>query len=180
MTVGYASEGLNVTAMGIQGGSQFRAANAPVEGTNAPSRVNNFAVDASYAFGLGRNGKFLIGGSYLHGSAYCQDFPIAHFMPCRDNNPAFDVYVKLLHGDLTLKGKFARTIDEWPGTFNPGMPGFEASKVTSFDAGARYRLDLDHGLVDLSAEFWAFLFVPANYRPFPVSMMGLVVGIYFC
>ena len=160
VSVGYASEGLNLTAMGIQGGSQFRAVNAPVEGTNVPSRVNNFAGDANYAFRLGRHGKFLVGGSYLHGSAYCQDFPITHFMPCRDNNPAFDVYVKLLHGDLTLKGEFARTIDEWPGTFNPGMPEFEASKVTSFDAGARYRLDLDHGPVDLSAEFSRFVAGP--------------------
>ena len=157
VTVGYASEGLNVSTMGIQGGSQFRAANAPVEGTNVPSRVNNFAVDANYAFRLGRHGEFLVGGSYLHGSAYCQDFPIAHFMPCQDNNPAFDAYVKLLHGDLTLKAEVARTIDEWPGTFNPGMPEFKASKVTSFDAGARYRLDLDHGHVDLSAEFSRFV-----------------------
>ena len=45
----------------------------------------------------------------------------------------------------TVKGEFARTIDEWPGTFNAGMPELEASKVTSFDAGARYRLNLDYG-----------------------------------
>ena len=159
-TVGYANGGLNLTAMAIQGGSQFRAANTPVEGTNVPSRLNNYALDANYTFRPGRDATLLLGGSYLHGSAYCQDFPIAHFMPCRENNPAYDVYGKLVLDDLTLKGEFAQTIDEWPGTFNPGMPRFSASKVTSFDIGARYRLDADPGPLDLSAEFSQFVAGP--------------------
>ena len=159
-TVGYASADLNLTAMAIQGGSQFRAANTPVEGTNVPSRLNNYALDASYTFRPGRNATLLVGGSYLHGSAYCQDFPIVHFMPCRENNPAYGVYGKLVVDDLTLKGEFAKTIDEWPGTFNPGMPWFAASKVTSFDIGARYRLDSDPGPLDLSAELSRFVAGP--------------------
>ena len=40
----------------------------------------------------------------------------------------------------------------WPGTFNPGLPRFAASKVTSFDIGARYRYPTGAGPVDLSAE----------------------------
>ena len=156
VTVGYAGEGLNVTAMGVQGGSQFRAANMPVDGTNVPSRLNNVAVDANYTLPLGRDMALLLGGSYIRGSAYCQDFPIAHFMPCRDNNPAFDVYGRLVAGNLMLKGEFARTLDVWPGTFNPSMPAFAASDVTAFDIGARYRLQLDRGPVDLSAEFSRF------------------------
>ncbi|MCY4560174.1 MAG: hypothetical protein OXF79_28210 [Chloroflexi bacterium] len=159
-TVGYADERMNLTAMAIQGGSQFRAANAPVEDTNVPSRLNNFALDANYTFRLGRGGTLLVGGSYLHGSAYCQDFPIAHFMACRDNNPAYDVYGRLVLDDLTLKGEFARTIDVWPGTFNQGMPRFKASKVTSFDIGARYRLASDRGPFDLSVEFSRFVAGP--------------------
>ena len=156
VTVGYAGEALNLTAMGVQGGSQFRAANMPVAGTSVPSRLNNVAVDANYTLPLGRDTALLFGTSYLRGSAYCQDFPIAHFMPCRDNNPAFDVYARLLAGDLTLKGEFARTLDVWPGTFNPGMPAFAGSDVTAFDIGASYRLDPDYGPVDLSAEFSRF------------------------
>ena len=156
VVAGYVGESLNLTAMGIQGGSQFRAANTPVEGTNIPGRVNNFAVDANYTFRPGLVGKLLVGGSYLHGSAYCQDFPVAHFMPCRDNNPAFDVYARLERGNLAIKGEFARTLDAWPGTFNPGMPEFAASDVTAFDIGARYRLALHGGPVDLSAEFSRF------------------------
>ncbi len=159
-TVGYAGENLNLTAMAIQGGSQYRAANAPIEDTNVPSRLNNFALDANYSFPLGRGGTLLVGGSYLHGSAYCQDFPIAHFMACRDNNPAYDVYGRLVLDDLTLKGEFARTIDVWPGTFNPGMPRFKASKVTSFDIGAKYRLASDRGPFDLSVEFSRFVAGP--------------------
>ena len=159
-SVGYASEDLNLTAMAIQGGSQFRGANTPVKGTNVPSRLNNHALDANYTFRPGRNATLLVGGSYLHGSAYCQDFPIAHFMPCRDENPAYGVYGKLVVDDLTIKGEFARTIDEWPGTFNPAIPQFAASRVTSFDIGARYPLDSESGPVDLSAEFSRFVAGP--------------------
>ena len=36
------------------------------------------------------------------------------------------------------------------------MPEFAASDVTSFDLGAKYRYDLGHGPVNLSAEFSRF------------------------
>lgn len=154
--LGYAGESLNLALMGVQGGAQFRAANMPVEETAVPSRLNNHALDASYTFDLGPAKSLLLGGSYLRGSAYCQDFPIAHFMPCRDNNPAFGIYGRAVTGNLTLKGEVARTEDVWPGTFNPGMPQFAASRVKSFDLGARYRFHLNHGEFDLSAEFSRF------------------------
>ena len=153
--VGYAGEKVGVAVTGIQGGAQFRAANAPVEGTTVPSRLNNFALDAHFSSPLGP-GTLLLGASYLHGSAYCQDFPVEHFVACRDNNPAFDVYGKLVVGDFTFKGEFARTTDEWPGTFNPAIPEFAASPVTGFDVGAKYRLGSGRRSVDVSAEFGRF------------------------
>ena len=160
VTLGYVSEGLNLSVMGIQGGAQFRAANTPVEGTAVPSKLNNFAVDAHYEFELGSAGTLLLGGSWLRGTAYCQDFPVVHFEPCRDNNPAFGVYGKHVYGGFMFKGEFVRTTDEWPGTFNPGIPRFTASKVTSFDIGARYRYDPGARPVDLSAEFSRFVAGP--------------------
>ena len=153
VTAGYANDGLNLSVMGIQGGAQFRAANTPVKGTAVPGRLNNFAADASYRFGLGQAATLLLGGSYQHGTALCQGFPITHFGACEENNPAFDLYGRLVYDDLTFKGEFARTTEVWPGTFNPGMPQFAASKVTSFDIGARYRHGTVAGPVDLSAEF---------------------------
>ena len=153
VTVGYERAGLNLSVMGIQGGAQFRAANTPVNGTAVPGRLNNFAADASYSFGLGSSGSLLLGGSYQHGTAYCQGFPIVHFGACEENNPAFDVYGRLVYDDLTLKGEFAQTTEVWPGTFNPGMPQFAASEVMSFDIGAKYKYGVGSGLVDLSAEF---------------------------
>ena len=160
VTVGYAREGLNLSVMGVQGGAQFRAANTPVEETAVPSRLNNFAADLHYDFALGAGGSLLLGGSYIRGTAYCQDFPVQHFLPCRDNNPAFDVYGMLVFDDWTFKGELARTTDEWPGTFNPDMPQFRASRVTSFDVGARRRFHTGRGPVDLSAEFSRFVAGP--------------------
>ena len=160
LRAGYAGENLNVSAMGIQGGAQFRAANTPVNGTAAPSRLNNFAVDANYRFGLGPAGSLLLGGSYQRGTAYCQDFPVVHFEPCSSENPAFALYGRLEHGSLTLKGEFARTTEVWPGTFNPAMPEFPASKVTSFDLGAKIRYDSGRGPMDFSAEFSRFMAGP--------------------
>ena len=156
VVVGYASDGLNVSVMGVQGGAQFRAANTPVEGTAVPSRLNNFAADVHYDFDLGSAASLLLGGSWIRGTAYCQDYPVQHFLPCRNNNPAFDIYGRLVYGNLTLKAEFARTADEWLGTFNPDIAQFAASKVTSFDIGVRRRFDTGRGPVDLSAEFSRF------------------------
>ena len=155
-TVGYASDGLNLSVMAVQGGAQFRAANTPVEGTAVPSKLNNLAVDVHYDFKLDATTSLLLGGSHLRGSAYCQDYPVTHFMPCQDNNPAFDIYARLVADDFTLKAEFAQTFDEWPGTFNPAMPEFAASDVTSFDIGAKYGFDLGGDAFDLSAEFSRF------------------------
>ena len=156
VTLGYAGERLGVSVTGVQGGAQFRAANAPVNETSVPSRLNNLALDAHLASRLGTDGRLLLGVSYLRGSAYCQDFPVEHFLPCRDRNPAFDAYAKLELGDFMLKGELARTLDAWPGTFNPAIPEFAASRVTSFDIGARYRLAADQRPLDVSAEFSRF------------------------
>ena len=154
--LGYAGKRLSVSVTGIQGGAQFRAANAPVEGTAVPSRLNNFALDAHHELALGTADTLLLGASYLHGTAYCQDFPVAHFLPCRVRNSAFDVYARLDFGGFTFKGELARTTREWPGTHNPAMPEFPASLVTSFDIGAKYRLESRRGPLDVSAEFSRF------------------------
>ncbi len=162
VTVGYAGDALNLSVTGVQGGAQYRAANTPVEGTAVPSRLNNLAADTHYRLDLGSDDSLLLGGSYLHGSAYCQDFPVTHFMPCQDNNPAFDVYSRLDSGALTLIGEFAQTLDAWPGTFNPALPQFPASDVTSFGIGAKYRLDSDDSPLDLSTEFSRFVAGPGG------------------
>ena len=82
VVAGYSGERLGLSFMGIQGGAQFRAANTPVEGTAVPGRLNNFAVDANYGLGLGPAGSLLLGGSYQHGTAFCQDFPVSGFPGC--------------------------------------------------------------------------------------------------
>lgn len=138
---------LHATAMAVQGGAQFRAMNTTVgDSTNVPSQLNNFVGDLNYTLALKEKYRLKIGGSYLHGSAYCQGFPVEHFMPCTNRNPAYTYYGMLTINDrLILKGGYAETLEVWPGTYNPTPPldVFAASRVSSIDAGLRYDFNLD-------------------------------------
>ncbi|MCB2080732.1 MAG: hypothetical protein KDE55_23920 [Novosphingobium sp.] len=140
--VAYFADGLHVRAMAVQGGSQFRSANTPVGGTNVPSRLNNFALDASYTLGLWGESTFMLGGSYQHGTAYCQDYPVTHFTACKDNVPAFAVYGRARLGDFTLLGEYAQTTKVWPGTAVPDPTNplsiYGPFKPRSFTAGGRF------------------------------------------
>lgn len=144
--IGLHTESFDASFMAIQGGAQFRALSSPVRKTNVPSRINNFTTDANYSLKLGENAKVKIGGSYLYGSTYNQDFPVQHFHSGSENNPAYSVYGRLdFSKTLQIQGSFAKTFDEWPGTHNPNPPldVYEASKVSSLDCGAKYTFNPD-------------------------------------
>lgn len=160
--VGYYDNGFHLRAMAIQGGAQFRAHNAPVEDTSVPSRVNNFAIDANYTADFAQ-GDWLIGASYTHASAYCQPWPVFHFNPCGDNNPAWAVYSRLRHGNFEVLGEYATTTDAWPGSASP-VPiyaGFEAVETESFGLGGRYWMSL-HQADDFALSFEASRFVAGD------------------
>ncbi len=156
--LGYSANGLNVSAEAVQGGAEFRGLNTPVGGTGTPSSLNNYVVDANYTVQLGgvrENKSFLFGASYEGGSSYCQSFPISHFGGCPAANPAYALYASLQWEAFELKGEYMQTVHVWPGTFNPNPPldVFPASKVSSFDAGAKYITTLDNRRLDLSLDF---------------------------
>lgn len=119
--VGYYANGLHLRAMAVQGGAQFRSANTPVGGTAVPSRLNNFAVDANYTLSLGGADSAMIGGSYQHGTAYCQPYPVVHFTPCQRHVPAFAAYGRVRLGGFTLLGEYAQTTRVWDGTAVPAI-----------------------------------------------------------
>jgi len=158
--VGYAGDKLHVRAMGIQGGAQFRNANTPVSGTNVPSKLNNFAVDANYTFSLDNESRLLAGASYQYGSSYCQEYPVKHFNACKDNNDSVAVYAEYVNKKLTLIAEAAQTLKVWPGSANPNFPAyanFAPQKNLTFTFGGKYAADF--GLekpVSLSAEFSRF------------------------
>ena len=157
--LGYSNNGLDVRAELVQGGSQFRAANVPVEGTTVPSKLNNYVIDASYTFALAdENDTAMIGASYERGSAYCQGYPVFHFMPCAEENPAWAVYGKVDVGQFTFIGEFNKTTDLWPGTFNPhpDLSQFAASKVSSAGLGGKYETSMNGKRVDYSLEYSIF------------------------
>ncbi|MBI2070401.1 MAG: hypothetical protein HYT79_07325 [Elusimicrobia bacterium] len=160
VTLGFLKNGLRLSFMGVEGGAQFRSNNTSVAGTAVPSRLDNFSADANYTHEFDKKTSLLVGTSYQRGSAYCQDFPITHFAACKDNNAAFDVYSQLGLTDLTLQAEIAQTENVWPGTFNPAIPQFAASRVTSFGAGGKYRMSLAKKPLDLSGEFSRFVAGP--------------------
>ena len=163
--IGFQKSGLEIIGMAIQGGAQFRGANTLVgDSTNVPSMVNNFVGDINYTIDWGESSSFKLGGSYLHGSSYNSAFPVIHFNPGAIDNPAVTAYANLqLNEHLRVQGSYAETLEEWPGTFNPAPPldVFEASKVSSMEAGARYMFRLDKEVpYALSAEFSNFVAGP--------------------
>lgn len=153
---GYLNDGLAINAMAVQGGAQFRAANVPVDDSNVPSKLNNYALDVNYTFGVADETSLMLGASYLKGSPYCQDFPVTHFSACKEENGAYDVYAQLNGSNWMLQAEYAKTEDEWPGTFNPTIPEFAASKVTSWGLGGKVRTELAGIDVDWSADFSRF------------------------
>jgi len=159
--LGFKKRRVQATLMAIQGGAQFRALHTTIaDSTSVPSKINNFTADLNYTFNLKNNITFLLGGSYLHGSSYCQNFPITHFSNCKSNNPAYAYYAKFkLLDNIILKGSFAKTLKVWPGTHNPTFPlsKFAASKVSSFDIGVKYNLNTKYAIrYVISSEFSNF------------------------
>ena len=177
--LGYANNGTHLRFMAIQGGAQFRNANMPVDDTNVPSRLNNFALDANYTIALSNSANVLVGASYQHGSSYCQNYEpdqtggapavpgatitapsgVQHFNACDDKNPQAGVYATFTTPSLKLLAEFAQTLDEWPGTFNPSIPEFEAAKNKTFTVGGRFSAKND---IDYSFEFSRFKAGPSG------------------
>ena len=162
--VSYSRNGLDIRAMALVGGAQFRGANTPVDGTAIPAKVNNFSIDGSYTLSFDNAGTLRIGGSYIHGSAYCQGYPVVHFNPCSDYVPAWSAYGQFDLGRLRLIGELARTTKVWPGTQVPNplnpLSQFAASKVTAFTVGGRYLLPVLPNGSNLSAEYSKFVAGP--------------------
>ncbi len=159
--LGFKLKGLSASVSAIQGGSGFRAVNSPIDSTNVPSRVTNFAADINYTFSFGGNTTLRLGTSYLKGSSYTQGFPVVHFNPGTDDNPAYSLYGKLSAGShLVIQGSYNKTLKEWPGTYNPNPPlnEYKASKVSAYDVGLRYTINpKSHGPVyGVSGEFSNF------------------------
>lgn len=165
--LGLYTEGFHLRAMAVQGGAQFRSANTSVDGTNVPSRLNNFAIDGRYTLSLNDMGDgVMVGGSYQHGTAYCQGYPVFHFNPCADNNPAYAFYGKLDLGSLQLLGEYAQTTKVWPGSNVPDPTNplsiYPAVKTKAFTTGAKYAFgdevaNTQERRFAISAEFSRFI-----------------------
>lgn len=152
---GYLANGWDINVMAIQGGSQFRAHHVPVDDSSVPSKLNNYAVDINKTFG-DESSNVLVGVSYTKGSAYCQGFPVVHFQPCADANGAYDFYAQYNSDNWVIQYEFAKTEDEWPGTFNPAIPQFEASDVTSWNLGGKYITEAGGNPLHISFDYSVF------------------------
>ena len=165
--VGFKKWNLHATFMAVQGGAQFRALNTAVgDSSDVPSRINNFTADINYTLGNEEKIQFVAGASYVRGCAYCHEFPVFHFVPCKENNPAWTAYGRIsINERLIVKGSFAKTVNVWPGTHNPTPPlnVYEASKVSSMDVGARYYLKKEGSVQHfVSGEFSNFIAGPSG------------------
>ena len=162
--VGYSKDGLNIAAEAVQGGAEFRGLNMPVEGTNIPSKLNNYVFDANYKLKFGELNSMRFGASYEAGSPYCQNFPVRHFGTCSSPNPAYSVYGEVQLDKFRLKGSFQQTLKVMPGSFNPNPPlnAFAASKVSAFDVGGLYETMIAGKKTHLSLDYSAFIAGPSG------------------
>ena len=123
--------GLNLSAVTVQDGSQFRAANVPVNNINVSSRINNFVVDVNYTYKHSEDQTIMLGSSYIYGSAYNQEFPVVSFGVVKNRNPAFDVFSQIILYDITLQDEVVRTTKKLSDThihltskeYNPSKQG---------------------------------------------------------
>ena len=142
--IGFKKHGVTASFAAIQGGAQFRALNVPVDSTIVPSRINNYSADINYTLSIGDDIALKAGISYLKGSAYCQPWPVVHFNPGVDNNPAFSYYGELNVSDrFILQGSFAKTRNIWPGTFNPNPPLNEFAASKGIFSGYRRKIPIE-------------------------------------
>jgi hypothetical protein len=78
-----------------------------------PSQVNNFVADVNYTTQINDDLNVKVGASYMKGSAYCREFPVVHFTPCKKSNPASTAYVRVNFQDrLLIVAAFATTSNE--------------------------------------------------------------------
>ena len=76
------------TSTAIQGSVKFKSANIPAKGTNAPSRINNFASNISYSHEIVNSSNIMVRVSCIKGSAYNKEFPVTHFNARKKYNTA--------------------------------------------------------------------------------------------
>ena len=151
--------------MFCKGCAQVRALHLTVGNAAAlHSKLNNLVADLNYKLVISDKLNLKAWAVYKKGGAYCQRFPVFHFTPFEENNPEYTVDGTLdVDSRLIVMASFAKTFDEWEGTFNPTPPLniFEASKVSSLSLGAKYDLNkvgkIKH---TLSGEFSNFIAGP--------------------
>jgi len=109
--VGFVQGGFHLVLTGLTGGRGIRTSDSPSNG-----RVNNYAVNASYAQKIG-DFEYLVGAGYLDGTIYNADSPehtdVAAFGP---QNGAWDVNGFVRWRRLTLAAEWVQTNMSWPVT----------------------------------------------------------------
>ncbi|MFH5803548.1 LbtU family siderophore porin [Alienimonas sp. DA493] len=110
--VGFVQGGLHVVLTGLAGGRGIRTVDSEATG-----KVNNFAVNASYAGRVGEL-EYLFGGGYLDGTIYDAATPehIDPTMTGPEKNGVWDVNGTLHWRRYTLAGEYVQTLRNWPVT----------------------------------------------------------------
>lgn len=108
--VGYSGNGLELTAMAINGSRGIRVADSDSKG-----KLNNFAANGNYTFSPVNDSDVTFGAGYLHGTIY--DSTVAeHTNPTITGpmNGAWDVHSRARFGRYYASGEYVRTLHAWP------------------------------------------------------------------
>jgi len=110
--VGYSSEVVDLTLMGVNGGRGIRVADSESKG-----KLNNLAANALVTFAVDDQRLVRFGGGFLLGTIYDGTFP-EHLDPNQfgEYNSAWDVNALLRWNRWTVAGEFVTTVNDWPST----------------------------------------------------------------
>lgn len=107
---GYSADGLDISAMAINGSRGIRVSDSPKKG-----HLNNFAINGSYTSRPDDETEITIGAGYLHGTIYNAGVA-EHTDPSvtGPNNPAWDVNTRVRLGRYYATAEYVTTVNNWP------------------------------------------------------------------
>ncbi|MEE9272317.1 MAG: hypothetical protein V3U57_03495 [Robiginitomaculum sp.] len=148
LELGYYNNGLKLTATAFSGGRQLRVAYAGAENKN---KIANFAASIEKEFLLGNGSAFTVGTSYIHDTAYRNNFTAHTFQLIQNLTPptnlikyrngAVDAFAEYNSPFFDAMFEYTTTLKPWAAAIPQTAAGFVAPGYLIDPAGSPNDID---------------------------------------